>query len=155
MNLLSSLLPKAIQWAQEQENHVLKYGRALTKDEIMLAEKVGVSNIEKVRIFKVSSIPQPTDPELKTAATLIGLCGPNILGMAFGHGIFIIDSEINNSLLKAHELRHVYQVEQSASLDKFVSEYLTSIIDVGYQNSHFEQDARKHEFMGVTKSYYD
>ena len=147
MNLstdLPRLLPIAISWVQSQEALILATGRPLTAIESALARAVGVAEPEKVRIRLVNHLPQPSHPELRAAATQTGLLGPAMVGITFGHGVFVREGFATNRLV-SHELRHVHQYEAAGSIEAFLPLYLQQIVGVGYDQAPFELDARSHE----------
>jgi hypothetical protein len=147
MNLraaLPLLLPKAVAWAQEEESRAATTGRALTSDEITLAQKVGVVNSELIRVQSCDRLPMPSDPSLQVAAIQTGLLGPGMVGLTLGHTVFVCRGHETRRLL-AHEFRHVFQYEQSGSIAEFLPVYLQQIVTVGYRNAPLEIDARAHE----------
>jgi hypothetical protein len=139
---LPFLLPKAVQWAKEQEQNILRSGRALTLKEIQTARAVGVVQPEQIRIKLVETIPQPQDPLLAQAAVQVGLLGSDTAGLTLFYGIFICTGTFSETLL-AHECRHVYQYEQRGSIDAFLQEYIQQLVTYGYYDSPLEAEARK------------
>jgi hypothetical protein len=137
---LAVLLPRAVQWAQEQEQMILDSGRKLARDEIAIARQVGVSQPEKIRLKSVSRVPVPRDFLLSQAAIAIGMDCENLSALTLFYGIFVREEEYNRKLL-AHECRHVYQFEQHGSTLNFLREYLSDVLTVGYENSAFEKEA--------------
>lgn len=141
---LPRLLPAVVAWAKAQEAEILATGRSLTALEVPLAAIVGVRDVDKVRIKFVHQLPKPQRQDLRAAADQTGLFGPNMVGMTFGHGIYIRQGSLSNRLV-SHELRHVYQYEAAGSVAAFLATYLQQIVTVGYANSPLEQDAKAHE----------
>ena len=141
---LPLLMPKAIEWAQEEESHASVTGRALTTDEITLARKVGVVNAELIRIQSCDRLPMPQDSSLQAAAVQTGLLGPGMIGLTLGYSVFICRGHETRRLL-AHEFRHVCQYEQNGSISGFLPIYLQQIVTVGYRDAPLEIDARAHE----------
>jgi hypothetical protein len=144
MNTVDLLLPKAIKWAEEQSNLILKNGEVLSQVESKMAKAVGVTDPESVRIFEVPSIPLPDNIELRDAAVSAGLFSPTMAGLTLGYGIYIVHGHRTDPLV-SHELRHVFQYEQSRSVATFVSEYLAQLMSFGYSNAPMEIDARNHQ----------
>ena len=138
------LLPRAIDWVKSQSAAILQSGLPLNETEIRLATAVGVSKPERVRVRRVTSFPQPTDPELRFVANNAGLLGPGTIGVTFGYGIYLLDGQVTNRLI-SHECRHVYQYERAGSIDAFLTEYLQQIVTFGYDDAPLEVDARQHE----------
>jgi hypothetical protein len=50
--------------------------------------------------------------------------------------------------LLSHECRHVYQYEAAGSIAAFLPVYIEQIVEFGYDDAPFEQDARHHELDG-------
>ncbi|MEJ2127715.1 MAG: hypothetical protein P8X81_02595 [Woeseiaceae bacterium] len=142
--LLPDLLPRAIEWVEAQFTIILASGSPLTEIETSLAEAVGVTHPEKIRIKSVKTFPLPDDLELRSVALQTGLLGPGIVGITFGYGIYVRDGFVTNRLV-SHECRHVYQYEQAGSIAAFLPIYLQQIATVGYHDAPLEVDARKHE----------
>jgi hypothetical protein len=141
---LPQLLPLAVAWAQDQETAILATGRALIATESKLAAAVGVRETDRVRIKIVQQLPLPQHPGLRTAAIQTGLLGPAMIGITFGHGIYIRGRDISNRLV-SHELRHVYQYEEAGSIAAFLATYLEQIVTFTYERAPLELDARRHE----------
>lgn len=141
---LPLLLPKAVAWAQEEELRAATSGRALTADEITLAQKVGVVNAKLIRVKSCDRLPMPPDPSLQAAAIQTGLLGPGMVGLTLGYSVFVCRGHETRRLL-AHEFRHVFQYEQNGLIAGFLPVYLQQIITVGYRNAPLEIDARAHE----------
>ena len=147
MNLateLPRLLPKAIAWAEVEATAAAESGRSLDASEVRLAQSVGVSQPERVRVAVVHSLPTPEDADLRAAALLTGLLGPAMVGLTLGHSILICRGHEATSLL-THELRHVQQYENAGSIAAFLPAYLQQIVMFGYANAPLERDARAHE----------
>lgn len=141
---LPNLLPKAIQWAEDIEAHIIKQGIALNKSQQLDAKAVGVAQPEKIYLLELENFPLPVDPILQEAATVLGLLGKNTAGLTLGYGILIKKGLLSRKLL-SHECRHVYQYEQEGSVAAFLKGYITSIVECGYFESPYEIDAREHE----------
>ena len=141
---LPRLLPLVVHWVESLETDALATGRPLTVTESALARTVGVRDVNRVRIKLVNQLPQPSHPELRLAADQTGLLGPNMVGITFGHAVFIRDGfEVNRVI--SHELRHVHQYEAAGSVAAFLPLYLQQIVSVGYERAPYELDARRHE----------
>jgi len=130
-----TLLPLAIAWATEQESIVLRQGIGLTDSQLADARKVGVNRPELVRLFPVSSIPQPTDPILSAATKPIS--SPE--GLTVRYGIFIRADCWGKRPLVVHELVHTSQFERLGGFEAFLRPYLLEIPD--YPNGPMEQEA--------------
>jgi hypothetical protein len=144
IELLPTMLPKAIAWAEAQSQLILAQGAPLGDQDIEDARTVGVANPQAVRIAIVPRMPLPEDADLRTLALDTGLLGPETTGLTLGHGILILRGQESRPLF-THELRHVHQYEQAGSIAAFLRAYLEQISSVGYWDAPFERDARAHE----------
>ena len=142
--LLPRLMPGAIAWAEALAAEVASEGHALDASGLSDARTVGVRKAEDIRVLMVDRLPLPSDSDLRTAALHAGLLGPTMTGLTLGHSILICHGHLCRRLL-SHECRHVFQYEQAGSIAAFLPRYLQSIVEVGYCQSPFEQDARNHE----------
>ena len=149
MDLLAALpllLPKAIAWAIDEEARTAISGRVLSATEVGIAEKVGVTRPDLIRVQLCSQLPLPEDASLRTAAEQTGLLGPGMVGLTLGYAVFICSGHETRRLL-AHEFRHVFQYEQRGGIAGFLPIYLEQIASFGYANSPLEIDARAHEHL--------
>src|SRR4051812_5117199 len=120
---LPNLLPLAIAWAEEQEAQALERGRALGPSGISLAETVGVNQAAKVRVVVTAMLPRPEHPSLREAAQVLGMLGPDTVGLTLGHAVFLIAGQEEDHRLLSHELRHVHQYERHGSIAQFLEIY--------------------------------
>ena len=141
---LPELLPGAIDWVSSQSNLILKSGRVLDSNELMIARHVDVQVPENVRVQFVQRLPLPDEPSLREAALETGLLGPGMIGITFGYGIYIVEQAFSLRLL-SHELRHVHQYETFGGIAAFLPVYLQQIVEFSYEFAPFEVDARNHE----------
>ncbi len=144
LSVLPLLLPSAIHWVEAQSLHVQQTGDPLDETGLALARRVGVQHPERIRIQLVDVLPVPDEPALRQAAIATGLLGPGMIGVTFGHSIFVVHGSMGSRLL-SHECRHVYQYEAAGSIAAFLPTYLRQIATVGYFNAPLEKDARLHE----------
>lgn len=140
-DLILRLLPKAIEWASQQEQRILKEGYALTEAQLEWARQVGVLQPELIRVMQLPRIPNPTDAELMAGMSALNFHVHRMGGLTLGYGIYLAATE----RLMRHESRHVYQYEQAGGIDKFLPIYMMQIADVGYQQAPYEVDARSKE----------
>lgn len=145
---LPRLLPKAVEWAEQQAAHALAAGSPLSDQLIDVARRVGVQAPQSVRIMAVERLPRPGDPDLRMAADESGLLGPNMVGLTLGHAVFIVARQETVRLI-SHECRHVYQYESHGGITAFLPIYLGQIVKYGYRNAPMEVDARNHEIHSV------
>jgi len=139
--MFNSLLPQAVQWAESQEDHILKNGIPLSEQEISDAKLVGVANPDKIRVLRVDRIPIPKDPILKQAAEITGLISPDTAGMALRYGIFVRTDYWRDRNLIAHEFVHISQYEKLGGFREFLERYLRECIEIGYHEAPMEQEA--------------
>jgi hypothetical protein len=144
LSVLPQLLPSAIEWVEAQSLRVQQTGHLLDEAGLALARRVGVQHPERIRTQLVDALPLPDEPALRQAAIATGLLGPGMIGVTFGHSIFVVRGHIGPRLL-SHECRHVCQYEIAGSVAAFLPIYLQQIATVGYLNAPLEQDARAHE----------
>ena len=136
---------RTIAWANGQEAAALRTGIALTHDQVVLARAVGVKHPERVRIVVVDEIPLPDEPLLRAAAQGVGLSQSWAAGLTLGHAVIVRRGFEKETRLLSHELRHVAQYEAMGGIGPFLVTHLKSLVEVGYENSPFERDARAHE----------
>lgn len=144
LNVLPTILPRAITWAETVAADVASRGFGLSEMGFSDARTVGVIHPENIRVLMVDHIPLPQDPDLRTAALQTGLLGPTMIGLTLGYSILICQGHMTRRLL-SHECRHVFQYESAGSIAVFLPVYLASIAQVGYGDCPFEKDARTHE----------
>lgn len=142
---LEDTIKLACMWVNQQQEYIDNFGAKLTPHQIALAIQVGVRQPERIRILTVEKIPSPNDETLSKLAEKLNFLGPGTLGITLGYCIYVRDGYVDDRLL-SHEFRHVYQFEESGSIQVFIGEYLQQLIQYGYELSPFEIDSREHEF---------
>ena len=142
---LPMLLPRAIAWAEARSAEVAHSGIPLNSHLLTVAGSVGVVRPELIRVALVNSMPMPEDPMLCAAAIQTGLLGRDTVGLTLGYSVFICHGHEEEMPLLSHEFRHVYQYERAGSIAAFLPVYLAQIVQFGYRDAPFEQDARAHE----------
>ena len=90
----------------------------------------------------MGAIPRPDDPLLSAACDQIGFLASDTIGLTLGYGIYLVAGHRLDLRLIAHELRHVAQYEECASIPAFLDRYLREILEFGYENAPLEVDAR-------------
>ncbi|MHA6323672.1 hypothetical protein [Roseivivax sp. CAU 1753] len=145
---LSRLIHRAIAWAEDQSSVIRRTGVPLDPHQTDLARAVGVARPEDVRIAVVDRVPPPVDPDLRMAVLNLGLLGPTMIGITFGHGIYLVSGAVSDRLI-SHECRHVHQYEQAGSIASFVTTYVDQLVTFGNFDAPLECDARAHE-IGAT-----
>lgn len=139
---LEELLPHAVAWCREQEALALQNGVALNDDEARIARRVGVREIERVRLCSVATMPQPHHPILRAAVAQSGFFGPGVQGLTLQFGILIVNSAWRERDLVSHELVHVAQYERLGGFEPFLRLYLEQCLTVGYFDAPLEIEAR-------------
>ena len=142
--LLPRLVPRATAWAELLAADVASTGEPLGASGLSDARTVGVQRPDRIRVLMVDRLPLPPDSELREAALQTGLLGPAMTGLTLGYSILISHGQMCRRLL-SHECRHVFQYEQAGSIASFLPRYLDAVVQVGYRDCPFEQDARAHE----------
>lgn len=117
-------------------------GRPLTDDERVLANNVGVSQVDKIRIHEVETMPQPPVGLMHLAA--VYLDPAFAAGLTLDHVVLILKGQMSDRLLR-HEFCHVRQVEELGGVKPFLLKYIEEIIKYGYEKSPLEVEARKCE----------
>jgi hypothetical protein len=138
---LPRLLPKAVDWAENQQADILVTGVPLSPEQMAMARGVGVAQPENIHVKLVDRLPLPQDPKLADAALQTGLLSQDMSGLTLFYGIFLCQRVSENRNLIAHECRHVQQYEQRGSIAAFLQQYLLQIVTVGYFEAPLEQDA--------------
>jgi hypothetical protein len=138
---LEELLPLAAEWAEEQQERVLREGVPLSEEELADAKAIGVQNPESVRLLQVDTIPVPAHPMLKAAAASINFLSFAPRGLALGHGIFVRSDYWRDRVLIAHELAHTVQYQRLGGILPFLQSYIFQCATVGYPNAPMELEA--------------
>ena len=102
----------ASEWVEGQENFILSNGVMLNATQTYLASKIGIVEIEKIRLLKVDKIPSPVNSILSLAVSNLGLISENTIGITFRHGIYIRSDYWQDDSLLIHELTHTMQYER-------------------------------------------
>ena len=140
-----ALLPRAVAWAEKQEQEILRHGVPLTSALTRDALRIGLKFPEKVRLRVVEEMPEPDDPELLAAAELTGLLSPFTIGLTLQYGIFIRADHWGERRLVVHELAHTAQYERLGSVQAFLKQYLHECLSIGYPAAPLEQEAKRIE----------
>lgn len=145
INILSqfdAILNLATEWAEIQEKKILQSGiqidsRLLLSD----AKKAGVVHINTVRILAVQTIPGPDHPLLMEACNQMGFFPSRMSGLTLGYGIYIKSTCQKDHSLCLHELVHVVQYERFGTIKNFLRQYLSEIVQHGYNVAPLEIEA--------------
>lgn len=136
-----SLLPRAIDWAREQESIILEQGVPLDAWEKRAARQLGILQPDRVRLLRVAQVPLPDDADLCAIASAAGLVAADSIGMGLRYGIFIRDDFWRERETVAHELVHTAQCERMG-WELFLRQYLSECLQVGYPQAPMEKEAR-------------
>jgi len=135
------LLPLAAAWATEQGQKILGEGLPLFERELDDAHAIGVHHSNRVRLLRVTTIPRPSQPQLRAACDAIDFLTPATRGLTLGHGIFIRSDCWRDRLLIVHELAHSAQYERLDGILPFLRRYLFECLTVGYSTAPLELEA--------------
>jgi hypothetical protein len=136
---LPALFPHVVDWISSLEKQAQESGRVLAPIEFNLAQNVGVTHPEEVRIVSVPRIPFPAHPCIKQLARRVGLLNAETGGLTAGYGVIVRRDCANNLRLLAHEFVHVAVYEQLGR-EGFLQEYIQQIAAHGYRNAPCEQE---------------
>jgi hypothetical protein len=140
-----SLIPKASIWVEEQEAFILANGIPLTEKQLSIASKIGIKNIDKIRLLQVELIPEPEDSILNEASKVIGFISGDTLGITYRYGIYIRHDFWECESLIIHELTHILQYERLGGIAEFLNQYIKECIYYGYDKSPIEIEAKTME----------
>ena len=135
-----SLLPLACQWAAAQEEHILSVGAPLSQMALADAQRVGVTQRQRVRILRMPEIPIPQHPALRAAAEQTQLISPLTGGLTLRYGIFIRADCAYSRAMVVHELGHTAQYERLGGFEPFLRQYLFECLTIGYPEAPMEQE---------------
>lgn len=136
------LIPLAVRWAEQCSRRGARKGRALNREEMRLARKMGVREAQKIRLVEVDEIPIPSKGILGLAARYNGFFASEAAGMSLGYTIFIQNGWVGcPRTLLAHECVHTAQFERLGGMSPYLRQYLEECFDVGYSASPLEQEA--------------
>jgi len=134
------LLPLACEWAAAQEQHILAAGAPLSHRAFADAERIGVSEPQRVRILYVPEIPIPEHPALRNVAKQTQLISPLTGGLTLRYGIFIRQDCACSRAMIVHELGHTAQYERLGGFEPFLRQYLFECLSIGYPEAPMEQE---------------
>ncbi len=129
----------SIDFAYNNETNAMENGLELTVKEKKIAEKLGVKNVNKVRVLYVDEFPFPEDENLAELARSIGFDSPAMGGFTYGYGVYI---RHGNKVLLSHELIHVRQYEEMG-IEGFMKRYMLELAVMGYRSAPLEVEAYK------------
>jgi hypothetical protein len=104
------------------------------------AQRVGVTQPERVRLLYIPKIPVPQHPALRLAAEQTQLISPLTGGLTLRYGIFIRADCAHSRALIVHELGHMAQYERLGGFEPFLRQYLFECLTIGYPGAPMEQE---------------
>ena len=137
---IEAILPAAERFVLTNQETALKNGHPLTPENVRIARELGVARPGRVRVYMVSALPVPQDPELAAAAESLGYSSQGMLAYTYGYGIWIRQQAAGNRQIIAHELIHVRQAERMG-LKKQIRQYLIQLYIFGYRKAPLEIEA--------------
>jgi hypothetical protein len=140
-----NLIPMAASWVEKQEAYILANGIPLNEKQRLIASKMGIKHIDKIKIMQVESIPEPEDSILKEKNKILGFFSSNTLGITYRSGIYIRNDFWEDESLLIHELTHTLQYERLGGIVDFLNQYIKECIYFGYDKSPLEIEARTME----------
>lgn len=136
------VFPLAVQWARRNERGGLRRGRPLSPDELGLARRMGVREVQNLRIIETDRIPLPGFGLLGLAARMTGFHASDPWGLSLGYAIFIRHGwSGSRQELLAHEFVHTVQYERMGGMRPYLVRYLRECLTLGYAASPMEQEA--------------
>ena len=138
------MLSQVIQWAKAQRQIIQDNGVELSDNGMDLARSVGVEKPDMIRVMLVERIPLEDTPFIYNLAKSTGMLTGKLMGMTFGHAIYIVRGS-ESSRLYSHEFRHVHQYENFGSIEASMEEYLHQVLTFSYDKAPLELDAKKFE----------
>jgi hypothetical protein len=139
---LDELLPLAGAWIDEAEAQWAGAGTPLGEVGRAVARQAGVREIDRVRVRRVPTMPEPSHPRLRRAMVESGFLLHTAHGLALDHAIALREDAPTDIALLAHELKHVEQYERLGR-EGFLRLYITECLSFGYAHSPLEREARR------------
>jgi hypothetical protein len=138
------IVPLACAWAKSQEQLILQYGAPLSPRYANDAARVGVREIDRVRVLIVDKISLPEDPYLAEVARRWQIIPDTAPAIAVGYGIAVRADGWSNRELVLHQLMHVVQRERFADTESYIREYLVARLKCAqFTIGSFEEEARR------------
>ena len=139
-----ALLPRAYEWAKQQEEFVLAHGNPLGPTHAWDAHLAGVQDCARIRVLVIDRIPLPDDPELAQMAKRTGIINEGTRCMGLGHALIVRGDAWNDRELVLHNLVHVAQCERSGGLERWVRRYLGDRVNCPkFTIGSLEEEARR------------
>lgn len=139
------LLTQYTAWAIKIDQQGMKIGQPLDEQGLLLAQEIGITSPEKVRVIYVDAVPYPYENvALKKMGETLGLIGASIVNNAqvFGYSIYVRKGFELNRPRMAHELVHVLQIERT-SLSRVITQHVSDLSKYSYEDAPLEAEAFK------------
>ena len=130
-------------WTKAKERHVFQHGRTLNPLEKEYAQKLKISQIDKIRILEVEKINHPFSLLFSLFAQFARAVISSPIGLTLGYSILIEKRYALRLDLIVHELVHVSQYEKMGGHQSFLKEYIYQCVSRGYLNSALEMEAEE------------
>jgi len=141
---IEELFPLVVAWVEQVEKEALEKGEPVLPPFEATAEALGIRQIDKIRVWKVDTMPTPENPQIQALAERFGLSIAGSGGLTLGHAILVLRSQATRGNLLAHELVHVRQYEQAGSISLFLKRYVAELVQFEYENMPLEREAAKY-----------
>lgn len=137
LDRIEPLIQPSIDFTYRNEKYAIENGVELTVEEKALAIKIGVENVDKVRVVYVDEFPFPKNQHLVKLARAHGFNSPRLAGMTYGFGVYIRNGK---EFILPHELVHVRQFEEKG-VENFMKRYMLELAVMGYRSAPLEVKA--------------
>lgn len=136
-----ALLSKAIDWASDLEAAALESGKELDDSQRIDARLAGVKEPARIRLLIQPAVPVPDDEVLAAANSQVGFITADSPGLTVGYAVFVKEGVPDERRVLVHEFVHVGQYERMGGIEGFLEEYLSELINVGYDHAPLETEA--------------
>jgi hypothetical protein len=137
----SILLSLASAWVETQEQIALSNGIPLNDNQVRDAREVQVRHPERVRLLKVTAVPIPSHPTLRTVCDNTRAITASTKALSVRYGILIRAEQWLDREFVVHELVHTAQYERLGGIEPFLRDYLAECLAMGYPHGAMEQEA--------------
>jgi hypothetical protein len=139
--MFKTLLPIAIQWAEEKYEILMKRGIKLSPLAMQDARLAGIRYPERVRVIYIHQIPRPSMGLLKLANDMMHLVTDQSTGLPISYGIYLREDCREDRAALLHEMIHVAQYEKLGGITPFFTQYLSECLHHGYAGAPLEKEA--------------
>lgn len=138
------ILPRACAWATAQEEFILERGAPLNERYRADAKRIGIREIDRIRVLIVDKISLPEDVDLAQLARRAQIIPDTAPAIAIGYGIVVRADYWSNRELILHQLMHVLQRERFADTESYIRQYLADRLRCPqFTMGSFEEEARR------------